>query len=368
MNDETYRNKQRVISKTVVTDFDAENTWTDEFGVIYSADKKRLLKAPKDISEYSIPDGTIIVCDWAFGECDMLRSIEFCKSLIAIGCHAFHECLSLKTIIIRGNISEISCGAFFGCDSLQTVTISEGLLTIGPEAFGTCSSLISIVLPNSLTTIGEWAFGGCVSLKTFIIPISVRSIEQGAFEGCNCEIISKSEFYKSDGYDLFSVKDKKLIYCSTHIARYNIPDSINIIGEYAFFDCTMLKSIVIPDSVIRIEKGSFCGCESLFNVKLSNSLIHIGENAFSGCNSIGSIVIPDSVTEVGKEAFEGCDSLKVIFVSIGSKARFKELLPNFKGKIIETENKCVNNSDNDDNEESLSFKGNRFGFNRRNYL
>ena len=45
---------------TKVTEEDLKNAWQDEFGVKYSADKKRLLKAPSHLMEYSIRNNTVV--------------------------------------------------------------------------------------------------------------------------------------------------------------------------------------------------------------------------------------------------------------------------------------------------------------------
>lgn len=335
-------------SLTKITKNDAANAWTDEFGVIYSADKKRLLWVPAEICKYSVPEGTEVICDWAFRDCELLESVELCKSLLAIGFHAFHDCTSLKSIIIPGNITKIESGSFWGCESLQSVTILEGVKIIGEEAFAACISIESLGLPNSLTTIGEGAFGSCESLKSVLIPTSVTSIGREAFSCCDCEIISKSECFLSDGSGLYSVKEKKLIYCSKSIVKYSISDSTNIIGGNAFFSCENLKSIVIPDSVTRIEDGAFMACYSLREVQLSKSLKEIGEYAFSSCRSIKSIILPESLISIEKGAFAGCDSLDVLYVPKGSSSRFEELIPDFNGKIIEMDDQDSINCDNND--------------------
>lgn len=54
------------IYSTEVTEEDLANAWTDEFGVKYSPDRKRLLKAPKDIKVYKIRETTKAICNFAF--------------------------------------------------------------------------------------------------------------------------------------------------------------------------------------------------------------------------------------------------------------------------------------------------------------
>lgn len=353
---------------TKVTDEDYAYSYTDEYGVQYSADGKRLLRAPKEIVNYSIPIGTEVVCDWAFGGCEELEVIDFCESLVAIGDRAFHECTSIKSIVVPNGVLKIGIGAFSGCESIKSVILTIGIKSLEAEAFQACNSLESIILPDSLIRIKEYAFAGCSSLESITIPSSVTQIERGVFEGCKCKIICNSDYF-TGGFDLCSVREKRLIYCSTGIIKYVFPESINVIGEFAFFDCTMLKSIDMPDSVVNIEMGAFCGCDSLSDIRLSNSIKYIGSYAFSGCNSIITIYLPESIISIGKDAFEDCTSLKSIFVPNGTRAQFEEMLPELTGKIVEMmDNHNYQNSFNNDDEieEGWSFKGKRWGLKRKN--
>ena len=94
---------------------------------------------------------------------------------------------------------------------------------------------------------------------------------------------------------------------------------MTIIGDWAFFDCNSLQSIVIPDSVTKIGKWAFRNCTSLQLVKLPDSVTEIGKEAFIGCISLQSIVISDSVTEIEKSAFCGCYSLQSITIATQEK-------------------------------------------------
>lgn len=61
------------------------------------------------------------------------------------------------------------------------------------------------------------------------------------------------------------------------------------------------------DYVVRgIDKHAFSGCSQLEYVEMSNSITCIGDYAFFGCASLDSILVPEGVT-IGEQAFpEGC--------------------------------------------------------------
>ena len=153
--------KEEEVWSTEVTDEDLENAIEDEFGVKYSKDWKRLLKAPSELKgEYSIRKGVKV-----------------------IGNSAFWLCSSLTNINIPNSITTIGEGAFARCNSLISINIPNSVTTIGEGAFAWCKSLTSINIPNSVTTIGERAFSGCESLTNINIPNSVTTIGEGAFRG-----------------------------------------------------------------------------------------------------------------------------------------------------------------------------------------
>ena len=244
--------KEEEVWSTKVTEEDLGNAVEDEFGVKYSKDWKRLLKAPFGLTgEYSIRKGVKVIGDSAF----------FCNTFF------------LTTINIPNSVTAIGNEAFGGCDSLTTINIPNSVTTIGNCAFSGCVSLTTINIPNSVTTIGNCAFSGCVSLTTINIPNSVTTIGNGAFSGCKS------------------------------LTTINIPNSVTTIGDEAFDCCESLTTINIPNSVTMIGDEAFNCCESLTTINIPNSVTTIGNGAFALCKPLATITIPNSVTAIGDEAF-----------------------------------------------------------------
>ena len=112
--------------------------------------------------------------------------------------------------------------------------------------------------------------------------------------------------------------DKGEYYTAEYlVGKLVIDDTVTSIGEYAFFYCTSLESIIIPNSVTSIGNLAFFGCTSLTSITIPDSVTSIGDNAFSGCESLTSITIPSSVTSIGNWAFSGCTSLESITIPNG---------------------------------------------------
>ena len=109
-------------------------------GVLYSKDKKRLLRVPAGLTgEFTLPRG----------------------------------------------VTEIGDNALRGCDKITEVILPSSLTVIGNGAFTACSALRSATLPGKVVEVGENAFRDCITLSSAYIPASVRSAGDNCFEGCS---------------------------------------------------------------------------------------------------------------------------------------------------------------------------------------
>ena len=265
------------VLSTEATEEDLKDAIKDEYGVKYSRDGKKLLKASSSLcgKEYVVREGTEVICD----------------------------------------------GAFSGCKSLQSITIPNSVTSIGDDAFNSCFSLQSITIPNSVTKIGDEAFSWCESLQSVTIPSSVTKIGDGAFSGCNiCFFICNSTYFQNDDVCLFNKDKTAIVSRIKDCINYIIPNSVTSIGDGAFYNCKSLQSITIPNSVTKIGNRAFSGCGSLQSITIPNSVTKIGDGAFYWCNSLQSVTIPNSVTKIGDEAFSYCTHLDE-----PSRLRLKEL-------------------------------------------
>ena len=267
-----------------------------------------------------IPDSVTSIGKGAFAYCDSFTSIVIPDSVTSIGEWAFAVCDSLMSVVIGNGVEIIGDDAFYDCSSLTSIVIPDSVEIIGDGAFRNCSSLTSVVIPDSVTSIGDSAFSDCSSLTSVVIPDSVTSIGEGAFGYCSSlesvEVDENNEYYKDIDGNLYTKDGKTLIqYAIVKTdASFTIPDSVEIIGDYAFGYCFSLTSVVIPDSVTSIGDSAFSGCPSLTSVVIPDSVTSIGSYAFSDCSSLTSIVIPDSVEIIGEMAFAVCSSLTSVVI------------------------------------------------------
>ena len=220
-------------------------------------------------------------------------------------------------------VTKIANKAFMGCTNLKKVTIPDSITSIGNNAFSDCESLTSITIGNGVTAIGEYAFSNCDSLSAVYITEDIAA-------WCNIKFstsVSNPLCYAHNLYlngelvtdlvtpDSVTIIREYAFYNCTSLTSITIPDSVTSIGNYAFSSCTSLTSITIPDSVTSIGNYAFSSCTSLTSITIPDSITTISNYAFSGCTSLTSVTIPDSVTSIGDYAFYRCTALNAVCIS-----------------------------------------------------
>ena len=172
-----------------------------------------------------------------------------------------------------------------------------------------------------------------------VIPNDEGILYIGAFAFCLYDTDNTIELTEED-YDA-----NKIPSTNTTVTSIVIPDTVQEIQKYAFYNCVGLKKVTIPSSVRFIREYAFYGDAKLETVDLSN-VEAIGARAFSGCSkltldpekdlrktySIGDRAFENctSITSVdlttlrntGKEAFKGCSSLEAVVLGEKTKLSY----------------------------------------------
>ena len=193
----------------------------------------------------------------------------------------YQEEIVIPEVAMYGNtpltVTAVGVGAFSGMNIIKTVTFGKKVQTIGERAFSGCFDLREIKdWGESLETIGKEAFKGCflerafsdveISYADLAFPPTLKTICDNAFEGCSN----------------INVKDWG--------------ESLESIGEEAFYNCDDLTKACFPATLKTIGKKAFSGCSSMTYYVLPPSMISLGEEAFYGTNTT-KVVMPSSVAK-----------------------------------------------------------------------
>lgn len=162
------------------------------------------------------------------------------------------------------------------------------------------------------------AFGGAGSYA--IAPaasITAQAVETfGAFQYEVKEDDSGNQFAVISGYD----KSEKKVSIPAQIE--GIP--VKWIGNNAFKDAAMIESVTLPDSVNIICDFAFQNCTSLKTVKWPDDLLIVGEFAFQNCSSLTDAVLPEGTQQLRNYAFDHCVNLQKVKMPMGEQTRGME--------------------------------------------
>ncbi len=300
----------------------------DECGVVYSRDGKWLLKAPQDLVEYKVKEGTEVIGDAAFSGCK-IEKIVLPKSLKSIRPYAFSEVFTLKNLVLPEGMEKIDSLAFADFFSLESITIPNSVRTIGECAFKNCEHLKSIRLPKGIKRIERYTFDCCYELKYVYIPENLDFIAEDCFGNCynleRTEVApSNRELCSIDGV-LYS-KDKKtlIVFPGTNGGEKTavIAEGTETIGAHAFdtfyscFDFEPSRTVFIPKSLkdvrnidfsllvsVEVDDANpvFCSADGLLLSKDRKSLVACP----AGKIAEGKLVIPDGIETIKSGALAG---------------------------------------------------------------
>lgn len=236
-----------------------------------------------------------------------VRNLEI-ENISKVDKGVYQNCGNLESVTISGN-GEIPDRLFSECNKLKNVTIGEGVTAVGDSAFFK-TAVEKIILPSTVIVVRSDAFRECRQLREVILNDGLKTIAESAFKQ------------------------------TENLSEISIPDSVKHIGS-GCFACSGIKSVKLPENsaFTSILWETFFGCKNLKTVKLPDSVNVIDDYAFSECTSLRSInldkvqvidssafaktaleYITLSARKIGSGAFAQCENLKKADLSgIGTK-------------------------------------------------
>ena len=229
----------------------------------------RALWQANQITSLVLPETTKSIGSMAFAGLS-ISSIELPATLEYIAPKAFRNSKGLLSSITlaEGNESfTLVDGMLYSADKKTLVlcpptregkvAVPEGTECIGASAFDYCKKITSIQLPASVKELGAESISHVEGLVSINLD-NIKEIGFKAFEGC-------SSFNGQNGV-------------------LSLPQTQNI-GRYAFYDLPIVK-VETGDSLETIGESAFWMCKELTEVTLGKNLKEIGDNAFHAADAL----------------------------------------------------------------------------------
>ena len=161
---------------------------------------------------------------------------------------------------------------------------------------------------ETLNKIPDEAFEANFTITTITLPESVTVIGNYAFR--NCEQL-RGELILPNGLEI--IGDGAFNYCPGFTGSLIIPDNVTTIGYGAFSTCFGFNgSLILPEGLKTIGFSAFDGCYGLSgSLILPKGLTTIGAYAFFRCNKItGTVTFPSTLTSIGTFGFFESNSIE----------------------------------------------------------
>jgi len=307
--------------------------YASEDGVLYTKDKTKLLLYPsmKTDEMFIVPEGVGTLIKYSFMFNRFIKEIQLPNTLRTIGDYAFIECENLRSIYIPDEVLSVGTGAFMACRFLESVRLPSGLATIKRFTFASCRNLKTVTLPLSVMEIESEAFVNCYFLTDINLK-NVQTIGMLAFHRCfNLEIVDLHEkaVFDSTSFEYtkwesaktkkIEVKDGNLIWCEGVFDNLDIEEGVAVIQASNMF----VKSISIPASYISEhiynELGNYSNLESVYinpKNKMYTSIDGVvytkngKELVFVPRGRSAPLLIPNTTQKIRYKAINDCNRLE----------------------------------------------------------
>ncbi len=309
--------------------------------------------ANTNLKHVKLPDSLTYLGRGAFENNHSLTEVIFPKQLRAISENAFAN-TGLTKLEIPSNIEEIHSGAFYNT-KLSDLILSEGIKRIASSAF-VGNQLKVIELPASLQYLGSSAFGNSSKLRVVKIKSNieldryydVNTISPFTYQNYYGDEISKqrpesifvnfeggvskvSDYLFNGVTPIKSVTFKDNInlteigshaFDGTSLTFLTLPDTVEMLGEYAFGNINTLNSVNIPEKLTTADRA-FAGSKKLNELRNKIEGIRIPDGMFEN-TGLTTFIVPSGIKEIGKYAFRNNKSTAISFD--GPQEGFKDVI------------------------------------------
>lgn len=153
----------------------------DVYGVQYK-DGRLIACRNNKLEDYTVVDGTEVICDRAFMNLKELKKVTLPSSIKAIGESAFSGCKSLSEINIPDGVTEIRQATFRDCDELTALELPASVSEIDQFAFG--SGFKTLVVNATEMAIDKYALLKSPDFSMLMVPAGTAEYYRGLLFDC----------------------------------------------------------------------------------------------------------------------------------------------------------------------------------------
>ena len=191
-----------------------------------------------------------------------------------------------------------------GTMSLTTATYKNGhnVLNVSGDVVIPSTVYDTDGTAYTVTQIGAYGFRGNNQITSLTLPETLDLIKNYAFYSCT----GLKELVLPEG--LSNIGTEAFDKCSGITGELILPESLTSIGTYAFAECSgFTGELKLPQNITSIGSNAFYKCTGFTSLKLPEGLTTIGSNAFYSCTGFtGELILPKSLTSIGRSAFRSC--------------------------------------------------------------
>ncbi len=330
-------------------------TVEDDDGAIYSGIYLVSFSNKKQLTSYTVKEGTKVISGNAFNADPWLTEVNLPDTIVSIGDSAFACCPYLTTVNGVENVVNVGASAFASTTNLENISMPI-LKTVGAKAFYGCKKIVlEDVFGPTVETVGDQAYYDILGGNTLHFGENFKSIGDYAFRwygtgtrqvneviidsqivparmypGVSSDVMSSNVtltinegvkeiaddcnlggvFYNSCNLTVSPMPSTlerigNYGWAGTNPAEIIFSEGLEEIGDYAFKYYGANVVVTMPSTLKSIGEYAFQQSK-ITGVELNDGLKTIGKNAFYYCEKLaGTIYIASSVESIGDEAFAG---------------------------------------------------------------
>ena len=245
-----------------------------------------LTEVLKGYDEIILPNSVKSIPKNAFNG-SKINKVTLNEGLKSIGDMAFFNS-AIQEIVFPSSLEQMEENIFYYCRNLKKADLSQTKLTKLPASTFVYAGVEEVLLPATLKEIGAQAFLKTSQLKTIEIPENVRTIGLEAFR-------------------------------ESSVTTVKLPNGVTTMAQRAFYYCPELAEVTTYGSTFNDDPEAmihpYCleGCPKLARFEIPESIRILGQGLLGGNRKVTQLTIPANVTQINFSAFNntGIKEVKV---------------------------------------------------------